>query len=55
MGIKGQNERKCKEYRNEGRELKNRIRKLKKIVKGFKHPEQFKVIESNDTANIIKI
>ena len=51
----GRNERKCKLYKSECREHKNRIRDLKKLIKGFQHPEKFKVIETNDSAYIKKV
>jgi hypothetical protein len=46
------NERKCKAYKSENREQKNRIKKLKQIIKGFSNPEKFKVVETNDSAYI---
>jgi len=48
----GRNDRKCQLYKSECREHKNRIKKLKQIIKGFSEPERFKVIETKDSAYI---
>lgn len=48
----GRNDRKCQIYKANHTERKNRVRKLKKIIKGFKEPSKFKVVETGETACI---
>jgi hypothetical protein len=48
----GRNDVKCKRYKSEGKEQKNRIKKLKQIIKGFSVPAKYKIVETNDSAYI---
>lgn len=51
----GRNDKKCQQYQALDTEQKNRVKKLKQIIKGFKYPQHFKVVETKESAYISKL